>query len=175
MSIRELIHQQIRAGELFLVRPSVEGDPIERNMFVSSEVHKLLVGPWESEEEEKRCNQLKGDLDHFITGGRIGVCLGIRKHQNAYMARLDRDGAGDDVWEIRSADPKPGIRIFGRFAEIDTFIGLTWWQRKLISNPRQWALRKRECKAAWNRLLLAYQPHSGENASDYISEKFFSI
>ena len=90
------------------------------------------------------------------------------------------DPPADAVWDIRSRDPRPAIRIIGHFADTDLFIGLTWAPRSVPvpwsnrpplgeGGSEQWKLIIRECKAAWRRLFPSYDPYSGDTIHDYIS------
>jgi hypothetical protein len=99
------------------------------------------------------------------------------------MGRLSRPA--DEVWDFRAIE-KPGIRIFGRFAERDIFVALTCWPR---SKPIDWLDRppllktdSREfrdaiegCKAEWRKLFHTYPPKSGAQASDYLSENVLVV
>jgi hypothetical protein len=91
------------------------------------------------------------------------------------MAQLD--SVQDEVWEIRSRDPKPGIRVFGRFAETDLFVALTWWWRSDLKGPKskQWRNAREGCKAEWQKLFPAYPAKSGTQINDYISAKIYLV
>ena len=86
---------------------------------------------------ERRAGRLRADLERFIKGQQIGLCLIPYQAATAYMGRLDRPK--DEVWDIRSVDPSPGLRVFGRFAEVGLFIALLWAPR---SKDLHWAERK---------------------------------
>jgi hypothetical protein len=75
----------------------------------------------------------------------------------------------DEVWEIRSRDPKPGLRIFGRFAERNVFVALNWSDRTSLGpqGSREWATAIRTCKAEWRKLFATYEPISGMPLDDY--------
>ena len=55
---------------------------------------------------------------------KFGQCSNPRSKSTAYLKRLKR--VAEEVWEIRSCDPEPGVRVLGRFGEKNTFIGLAW-------------------------------------------------
>ena len=175
MSIHEEINNRVSEGRLFLLEPSLPGISVERPMFVSAELQKLLFGPWKSHEQERRWNRLRADLDTFVEGRRISVALRPYKARTAYMAQLD--SINDEVWEIRSRDPKPGIRVFGRFAETDLFVALTWWWRSDLKGPKskQWRSAREGCKAEWRKLFPTYPAQSGTQISDYISTKTYLV
>ncbi len=77
----------------------------------------------------------------------------------------------DEVWEIRSIDPKPSIRIFGSFTEKDAFVGLTWSFRKDLDGygGPKWQRAIQIYKTEW-RNFFDCAPMSGEYPYDYLSE-----
>ena len=44
----------------------------------------------------------------------------------------------DEVWEIRSRAPSPSIRLFGRFAMPNVFIGTNWEYRSFLELFDRW-------------------------------------
>jgi hypothetical protein len=92
------------------------------------------------------------------------------------MGRLD----ADEVWDLRSQAPPPGLRVFCRFAEKDVLVALTcsprsvpvpWLNRLplLGRSSREWRDAIVGCRREWNVLFPAHQPLSGVDLSDYIS------
>lgn len=183
MSIRDEIKYRVGECRLAELRPAMIGDPVRRHMFVSSEIQELLDGPWPFQQARKRCFELQAELETFVRGDQIGICLEPYKAGKAEFGRLNRPA--DEVWDFRAVK-EPGLRIFGRFAEKDIFIALTCWPR---SRPLDWIGRppllhaySREfrdaiegCKAEWRKLFHTYLPISGGHASDYVSENFVVI
>jgi hypothetical protein len=112
-------------GRLFLLSPAIS--LVVRPMFVSQEIKDLVLGPWNDPEWAIRCGLLRADLDRFITGARIPVAARPYQARSAYIAQLDQPR--DEAWEIRSRDPEPSIRVFGRFAMTNWFVALTWSKR----------------------------------------------
>jgi hypothetical protein len=152
----------------------------ERSIFVSDEVNSLFVGPWNNPEWEARCGLLRADLDRFTQGGVIAVAeRPFRRGRHAFMRQLYR--WREEVWEIRSRDPNPGIRVLGRFAETDVFIALTWHRRADLLGPqsRGWRDAIVDCKTKWRNLFPAYPPKSGDPngvyPDDYISANTFLV
>lgn len=148
----------------------VPGTPIERRLYVSNDLRGFLEGPWVDSVEEYRSGKLQAQLEMFIIGDPISVAQNpYKKPKHAYMARVDP--IADEVWDIRSRDPKPGIRVFGRFAEVDIFLALTWSERDRLAGrgSRQWRDAREECKTEWKNLFPAYNPVHGASLNDYIS------
>jgi hypothetical protein len=171
MSIYDEIDGRVKEGRLSLLLPAMPSGAVVRRIYVSPEVNSLVYGPWGDREWEQRCGQLRADLDRFIEGRLItvGNLSTPYKGKTSYMKRLNRPH--DEVWEIRSIDPHPGIRVFGRFADTDVFIALTWAKRPDLRGPRdrEWRDSIEACKAEWRKLFPAYQPKSGADIRDYIS------
>lgn len=134
---------------------------VERQMYLGAEINALLVGPWPSDEMERRCGLLRADLDRFVQGGLIPVSkVPLSGGKNAYMRQLFR--WQDEVWEIKSRDPKPSIRVLGRFADTNVFIALNWRYRADLGGPssREWRDAIVDCKTRWKNLFPAYEPKS---------------
>jgi len=182
MSIHGAINGHIAAGTLHQIKPVVGSDPIDRTIIVANDIHSLLVGPWENETMERRANRLRADLETFVTGQIISVSMTPFEHKTAYMGLLDKPEHG--VWDIRSRDPKPGLRVFGCFVETDVFIGFVWRPRSVRWRGRQplgdrndltWELEKLECEDRWHKLFTGYTPQTGGDLRDFISHNAFLV
>ena len=167
MSISAEIVQKVQEGRLYhhqLLMPPSAGVP-PRYMYLSGKINSLLTGPWHSEEWEKRCGYLRADLDRFVQGGMIPVAeRPLSRGKHSYMRQLFR--WREEVWEIRSRDPQPGLRILGRFADTDVFIALSCWHRTDLGGPRdrKWRDAIVGCKTEWRNLFPSYEPKSsGDN------------
>src|SRR5689334_23804797 len=113
MSIRKVIRERLAERRLFELSPSMPSDRHERTMYLSEQVNALIEGPWDGQKWANRCMRLRGNLDEFLKGDELTVSLEPYNHDTAYMGRLDRPI--DEVWDIRSRDPSPGMRVLGRF------------------------------------------------------------
>lgn len=160
-------------GRLFLLPPAMSR--VVRPMFVSPEIRNLVFGPWDDPNWADRCGLLRADFDRFITGGRIAIAARPYQARSAYMAQLDQPR--DEVWEIRSRDPEPSIRVFGRFALTNWFVALTWSKRADLKGPesREWRDAIEACKAEWRKLFPTYNPRMGDHVHDYISARYFLV
>lgn len=147
--------------------PPSEGASV-RSMYLSEEVNSLVTGPWPSEEWEERCGYLRADLDRFVQGALIPVAeRPFSGGKHSYMRQLFR--WREEVWEIRSRDPRPGLRILGRFADTDIFIALSYWHRADLGGPedRKWRDAIVDCKTKWRNLFPTYEPKSSGDSDDY--------
>jgi len=173
MSIRDEIKSRISEGRLFLLEPALTIDPCVRWIFVTPEVYDFVLGPWDSVQDEVRAGKLRADLDKFVTGMPISISAEpYRKPNTTYMSPIDP--VADRVFEIRNRD-KPGIRIFGSFAEKDVFVATTWNYRPWLGGPRDRHFRdmRERSKTIWNQLFNSYQPISGEDRNDIATNLIF--
>jgi hypothetical protein len=180
MSIRDSITVRIEEGRLWQLRPILDSDPVKRTMIISHEIRQLIDGPWPNNKGwARRCGRLRADLETFVKGERIGLCLTPYAAGTAYMGRLDKPT--DEVWDIRSRDPDPGLRVFGRFPDRDLFVALIWSPRSIEivhsqrpslgdRNSIQWKTAIRETKAEWRKLFQPYEAFHGEVHDDYVSK-----
>jgi hypothetical protein len=98
-----------------------------------------------------------------------------KKPKATYLSRLDP--VADEVWEIRSVDPSPSLRIFGRFAEVDTLILLNWEFRKPLGGPGSggFDIEREKCKVEWKKLFQTYPPISSGVVNEYVSANAVSV
>lgn len=122
---------------------------------------------------EERMAELEADLQSFLTSEWITVPIAFYPHENksngdSFMAKLRNE---DEIWEIRSRAPAPGIRVLGRFALKDKFVALTWaWRRELDGEGSpNWREVINVCGAEWRRIFPTYKPHSGDYPYDYLT------
>jgi len=180
MSIYDEIARHVEAGVLHPIEP-LGKDATARHMYVATDIWNLLEGPWESRTIERRAGRLRANLISFVKGDVIGVSLKPHEHEDAFMGLLAEPK--HQVWDIRSRDPKPGLRVFGRFADTDAFIGFTWrprskdWasRKPLGGHYLEWEFEKIECEKQWNSLFPNHPPKNGEHLREFISEKAFLV
>lgn len=168
MSIHDEINGRCSERRLRLLAPALVGSPCVRTIFVSAEIYAAVQGPWQEPDHEIRCARLRAYLDRFIEGHVVSVGRDpFKKKADAFLVRLNE--REDEVWEIRVRQPKPGIRVFGRFAERDCFVALTWLGREMLDDPHAWRNAREKCKAEWRRLFPTYDAHRGVDFDDYVS------
>lgn len=165
------IEDNIRAldigGRLVKVVPLIPGGHArvlfaERNLY-----DEIEDGASATDATQFRIGQLRRDLDRFSAGGNVTV--GYGKEKSCFLKLLDpRD---EQVWEIRSRDPKPSIRVFGRFACRNVFIATHKAFRRTLADERiEWAREIRTCKAIWRGIFPTFDPHSGDSIDAYLSD-----
>lgn len=167
MSIIELCNYWSAQGELHNYVPQLSHESRSRKLYVSQSVSELLNG--NETTLELRGARLQADLDFYVSGGLLQMCLTPHKAQAAYLGLLAPVDKG--IWDIRSRDPKPGLRVFGGFAEPDTFIALVWRQRDKMGdkNDPEWVNAINECETKWKHFFHSYRPVTGDRISDYIT------
>jgi hypothetical protein len=170
MSIREFINNCVEGGELFLLSPALESTPRVRHIFATKEVCDAVFGPWIDGKVEARFGRARAYLDTFMSGDLMSVRMPPSRSVHAQIALLEDDK--DQVWEIRVRDPRPGIRIFGRFSEKDVFLALTIGLREKYKTEADWVPDIERCKKIWRTYFFTYKPLSGSQADDYISNSF---
>lgn len=182
MSIHDEINARIEEGRLFLLVPQVASVPRRRTVLMSAEVNKIIHGPYSNGPMATRCGFVRGNLENFVSGARITVCLRPYKARERHqMGRLDP--VEDRVWDYRCIDPSPGLRIFCRFAEKDVLVALTcsprsvpvsWLSRlPLVDDMVLWKRAIKECKSEWKKLFHTYEPVGGKNPDDCLSNAIF--
>jgi len=171
MSIRDEINYRCQEKRLHRLTLGIPGAPEPRAIWVAPEIERLLVGPWRNKKQAMRWGRIRNDLESFIQGDLITVPQELNRAKSHYMARLIRPSS-PEVWEIRCRDPKPSVRIFGRFADRDAFIAFRWWPRRLLGGfgDRAWRTASVQCTTDWRNLFPSYDPHSSEDyPNGYIS------
>ena len=163
MSIYNLLQECTRNGDLHRVQVLNPYAKSVRVIYVTEPIKAFIDGP------ETRAGFLQADLDRFIEGGLITASMIPRKAGVANMGLLKPPE--DGIWDIRSQDPKPSLRLFGGFVRKDVFVGLVMKERKLLGDflSRPWANAVTECNREWQKRFLAYKPFTGDSVHDYLS------
>ena len=67
--------------------------------------------------------------------------------------------------------PKPSLRVFGRFAEPDVFVGTHAIERASLGGKWSiaWEIEKLECEQIWRQIFTS-PPFSAAKYEDYITE-----
>jgi hypothetical protein len=150
--------------------PALASIPCARHIFATKEVCDAVLGPWTDAKIEARFGRARAYLDTFTSGDLMSVRMPPSRSARAMIALLE--DAKDQVWEIRVRDPRPGTRIFGRFAEKDVFLALNVGFREKYKTDADWTPDIEKCKRTWRTYFPTYKPLSGGKADDYISNSF---
>lgn len=154
--------------QLFKLDFSIPGSPEIRTVLMAPEVAKLVIPPWPNSIMGERCARLRADLESFLSGDPITVCWEPFKGKQYHkLGRLHP--VHDGVWDMRSIDPSPGLRVLFFLAEKDVMIALRccprsipvpWLHRALLGawDSGEWRKAINECKAEWIRLFPNCRP-----------------
>ena len=155
--------------------PEFDSDEVVRSILLHPQLKADIserIETWGS-----RVGRLQGDFESFIKGEHITLSMTPFQHKTAFMGLMDPIAEG--TWEIRSRDPNPGLRVFGKFPCADTFVALTWEPRS-VSLGRKRPLGDRhsleyqvaliETNQRWQRALPGLEPLTGGTYRDYVSE-----
>ncbi len=144
---------------LYPLVPRARGVKVVRAMFLGEELHDLLNSPEGDEDWETRVGQLQADLERFVSGSIDPKYLFL-----LYPAR-------DAVWEIRSVNPNPSIRVLGFFAKRDVFVATNFALREDLGGwqSRQWRDVKRKAGTVWRQAFSTYKPRNSIRISDLVT------
>lgn len=161
--MKRALGQHCAAGRLILVEPSIPCAQV-RPIYMVPDLHTRIFGA--NAEQTKRMGNLEADLQRFISGQKVTIARELE--DTCFLKPLSNV---EEVWELRSRDPKPGVRVFGRFAAMDVMIATNMEFRKLLGGLRSrlFAIEIRDCQTTWTRLFPYLDPHRGETGHDYVS------
>jgi hypothetical protein len=175
ISIRQKVREHIASGELWVFEPAVDGIASIRYLFLTREVHdEIFSDIWADPEFSDRFPLLAADLELFVSGEMIGAAMDPEnKAVTAFIARLSPTERG--IWAIRSREPKPSIRIFGAFIEVDTFVVLRTELRGVLGGwgSKPWNDAIENAAARFYALFVPDQPLTGDNLDDYLGPETF--
>lgn len=174
MSIQDEIEARMDEGRLVRIDPLLP-DVHPRVLFARRELHDEIMEGAASADGSRayRVGQLRSDFDLFSAGDMVTV--GYGKEATCFLKCLDP--RQDEVWELRSRDPKPSVRVFGRFAMTNVLIATHMAWREDLKGWRsiEWAQEIRNCKTYWRQMFNTYPPHSGASINDYISTNVIEV
>lgn len=170
MSITDDIRVRIATHDgthLFHLPPLLPGALTMRTMIVSEEVWNIVMRDTSQNWEALRHSKLRGSLDAFTEGQLISVAEDpLNKPGDTTLARVDP--VDDEIWDIRTFEPRPGIRCLGAFCGKDFFIALTWNYRENFDWPDEIQL----CKSEWQRLFSPIPRFKGASLDEYLSNYY---
>jgi hypothetical protein len=142
MLIQNIINNAVKAGKLFVPERVVEWEGEPRAFFMCRPLFEALQEGRNSPiaKERQSWAELEAAMRHFIEGGPI---TDDRIKQLAPQ-KLEH-------WEMRILKPRPALRVFGRFADADVFIGTHVKLRKDLGDKwsQQFEHEKLVCEDHW--------------------------
>jgi len=166
MSILDDILCRTKEGRLFPIVPPSQGQQSIRWMFVTDDIDQVILNPPQGEID--RFDDLHADLVSFTTQRYIPP-------EMIWLLKPKKHG----VWEIRSHLDEPQIRVFGQFAQMDVFIGMTFDYRSDLGGivDPLWSQQIRSVQHKWTSLFPGYSPKMTSDQhklfSGAIDEKYF--
>lgn len=167
---------------LHWVDPIFKSDPVVRRVLVTTEIWNLIDSP--PARHRGRCAKLRADIEAFVKGDWVSVCLRPFEAKAAYMGLLDPPA--DGVWDIRSRDPSPGLRLLGHFADKDLFVATVIASRSVPWPPvargplgegrsPEWADAINSANAEWRKLFGPFQQAYGGDVRDVLTGKYHLV
>lgn len=168
MSIQEHIRSCLDHGRLHVHRPTDAGIAHVRIILLTPELREEIDAAVLDEHAGNRTGAFLADLDRFISGDLITI--GDRRHKHAFLKRLDPQG--DQVWELRSVDPRPSVRAFGTFADSDTLVLTHMRLRTDLGGYKSRPFRDeiRRTRQIWQGIFAPYRPVASDKVTDYVTE-----
>src|SRR5262249_20675735 len=123
MLIDDAVEAALNAGHLVKARPSAAWAAERRGFLMCVPLYTAIeIGKAETNQRlRNRWATLEGAISYFIEGGYITDDL---------IAQLKPPKF--EHWELKSRKPKPSLRVFGRFAKPNIFIGTHVVPRPLL-------------------------------------------
>lgn len=175
MSICDRIKELHEEGRLFLVPPGPRGrqglasdstTSDERYLWVSYEINEHLRNS-----EDERWMGVAADIALIPEGRRLWLRRENSDQDNAMSALMVRlKGKPSEIWEIRSTEEQPQVRLFGRFACKDCFVALSWSNR---DDVECFSDEMNSCEEIWRDLFGYYEPLKGAFPDGYLSNTKF--
>lgn len=156
------IASAIAVGKLIPARPITPwvGEP--RAFIMCKPLYDAINEGKTSKENTVRARwaQLEADISYFIEGGYI--TRNRLKQLEPYKY---------EHWELISLRPRPSLRVFGRFAKPDVFVGTHVIERRVLKGKWdiKWEIEKLNCEEHWNGAGLT-QPFSASSYEEYITD-----
>lgn len=169
MSIAAQIAALEAAGQLTRYTP--RSGVARRRLYLSREAKDDLTSPSSATNLLAGKGYVLAALDRWAEGRLV--------HGNGKRGLfLDRlDPPPPEIWEIRVVEPRPQVRLFGRFAEPDTLILTKFHTRPYLGakGSAAWAAAMKQCCDCWDTMFPAppfIHPHDirayvTENCDDF--------
>lgn len=185
MLILERITALVTSGDLYLLEISMRDEYARRIMVLSPDLHSQIAGPWRTKAAASRFADLRGDLEHFVSGGHISMHLDPAQPKKSAAAKNAQFGllarAEHGMFDIRSRHPCPALRVLGGFAAKDVFVAIECHPRSkevpFLNKPplldrrsNAWGLAIASAMERWEQWFGNIRPLSGSDCRDFLSD-----
>jgi len=137
----------INEGRLLLLEPIADWEAEPRAFLLCRPLmNSILLGRKEPDEKVRQSwAQLEAAIRHFVEGGYVTQKLMKQLVPPKY-----------EHWELISRRPRPSLRVFGRFADPDVFVGTHVVPRKRLGSmwSREFEYEKLVCEDHWKEAGL---------------------
>jgi len=158
-TIRNIIAAAVANGQLRILQARPLSAPRIRSLYLAEELFDAIYETRVNRADTARFVALEATLAEFVTS---------RTLDPEYLCLLTP--TSECVWEIRSVRPKPSMRVFGLFAERDSFIATNFEYREVLSDDEiQWDLQMRTAKHVWTRIFPALTPRDETDATQLVT------
>lgn len=154
------VQDMITAGQLVRLHPVSRRASQRRALLITPHVDAVLNQEGSEDMTDERLARLRADLEAFVTE---------RDVHPEYLYWLTPKRAG--VWEVRSVDPQPSLRVLGRFISQDAFVAFLVERRDQLGgwNSPEWRRAIRTCIQRWHSIFGPYAPLIGEQPNDFFT------
>lgn len=160
MSIEKILKDRVQRGMVHLLKPVARGASIRRILLIGERLHKALEEETGDAKWDERIGWLKADLEVFVTSKNL---------RPEYLFWLYP--RSKCIWEIRSVQNEPSVRVFGLFAAKDVFLATNFALRGYLGEweSREWKREKRNATVEWNGLMHPYKPVQAVTVHDVVT------
>lgn len=141
--------------------------PVGRKLLVTQELHSLLRTP--DTKLMFPSYQAEVILSRFCAGYYLGGSL--KSAKDCDIERLENIG---EVWAICLRKPRPGWRLFGRFAQRDVFVATAAYDRHELAGAN-YAAKALDAIFTLNKEFPQVPEHIGGMLSDYMSGPIYDM
>jgi hypothetical protein len=154
MLIDAALNAAMSNGTLRAAKPTAVWAPEPRAFLMCKPLYDAIDGGKLSADDKDRGRwaQLEADIGTFVEGGLVT--------ENLIKQLKDKK---TEHWELVSRRPKPSLRIFGRFAKPNVFVGTHVVPRKGLGGmwSSQFEHEKLVCEDYWKAAGLPSTPFPG--------------
>jgi hypothetical protein len=113
---------------------------------------------------------IEAAMDRWVVGGRVWSVNYRGRIKGGFLKRLDPPPP--EVWEIRVTEPRPQVRLIGRFAEANTLILTSFHLRDKLDGRGSlaWTTAMKDCDDTWAKLFPGIQLFTRNTIEEYVTE-----
>lgn len=168
MSIRQTVNELVSQGRLICLPSLLLGEETFRTIYTTPELLRDVMPPFATDNDGYRLAEFRSYLDAFTEGAELSVAeRPFNKPSDAMLARVNP--VEDEIWDMRSVSPTPGIRALGAFIDQDEFVLLTWEFRENLDEQGAWSEEIDRFKSEWINLFGSLRPFQGVSLDAYLS------